>query len=509
MTVRNTSLALLFMIVSAAMLGGSLAVARPHASRLVCEAFPDSPHCAGSMISCGFCHNTVPPTLNSFGRCARSYMQQTGRSFPETDDEMYNVISGVGDEDCDEDGYTVMQEIMMGSQPGNGQSVPLDKGCGLGPVTNRNNPHYNVCEYDNSYVYKKIWLDVCGEPPSYEEYADFQGLSETEQKLEITDLMTDCIKSENWIGKDGVIWEIAHYKVRPVGSVKAGEDAGILPIVDYYADYHLFIYSQINGNDAREQLLADFTVTRTGGNGSPTQYVKQSPSRLLDGQVMQPEFRVGLLTSFWNLGFYLNYTGVARVLVAQAFRAYLGIELDKMQGMNPPAIEDSGFRDYDQKGVSRPECANCHATIDPMAYPFRNYNGLTGTSSVLQGQNASGLSSVDNLGDETNLTPLSYSKPRMDFFEQDTPGMSEIPEAGYIFGQRVENLWEWAEVLVNSDQFAANTVRDYWRVMVGHEPRPDEQEEFKKLWQDFKTVHNYSVEAMLHDLIKTDAYGVP
>lgn len=483
--------------------------ARPNAANLFCQAYPESPHCAGSAIACSFCHNSIPPSLNTFGGCIKKQMGLEGRSYPESKEDMYELIQSVSSMDCDFDGYSNAEEIIKGTLPGMKQSIPEDRGCGPGPISNRNNPYYNVCEYDNKYVYRKIWFDFCGEPPSYDEYQAFQKLNDSEQKTELSKLLDSCLKSENWRGKDGVLWEIAHYKVRPVGSVKAGEDAGILPIVDYYADYHLFIYSQIDGNDAREQLLADYTVTRTGGNGSPVQYIKQSPSRLLDGQVMQPERRVGLLTTFWNLGFYLNYTGIARVLVAQAFRAYLGIELDQMQALNAPPVEESLFRDYDQKGVERPECASCHSTLDPLAYPFRNYNGLTGTSAVLQGQNASGLSSVENLGDESNLTPLSYSLPRMDYFEQDTPGMSEMPEVGYIFGQRVENLWEWAEVLVNSDQFAANTVLDYWRVLVGHDPRPDEQDEFKTLWRDFKTRHNYSVEAMLHDLIKTKAYGVP
>jgi hypothetical protein len=239
-----------------------------------------------------------------------------------------------------------------------------------------------------------------------------------------------------------------------------------------------------------------------------TNYVKQTPSRLIDGNLMQTDKRVGLITSFWNLGFYLNYTGIARVLVAQAFLAYAGITLSEMEGLNPPAVADSKFKDYDGKGVSRPECAVCHTTVDALAYPFRNYNGLTGTTQVLAGQNATGVS-LDSLGDETNLTPLSYSLPRMESLNQIYPGIRDTPETGYIFGQKVESLQDWAEVLVNSDQFAANTVRDYWRVLVGHNPRPEEAKEFQKLWRDFKDVHDFNVEKMLHDLIKTEAYGVP
>ena len=84
-----------------------------------------------------------------------------------------------------------------------------------------------------------------------------------------------------------------------------------------------------------------------------------------------------------------------------------------------------------------------------------------------------------------------------------------MPEAGYIFGKRVENLKEWADVLVNHDLFAANTVRDYWRVLMGRIPNSKDQAEFKQLWQNLRDKHEYRVEDMLHELIKTEAYSVP
>ena len=62
---------------------------------------------------------------------------------------------------------------------------------------------------------------------------------------------------------------------------------------------------------------------------------------------------------------------------------------------------------------------------------------------------------------------------------------------------------------MNSDEFAANIVRDYWKILLGHAPNSAEQAEFKKLWTDFRTTHNYRVEQMLRDLIRTEAYGEP
>ena len=46
-------------------------------------------------------------------------------------------------------------------------------------------------------------------------------------------------------------------------------------------------------------------------------------------------------------------------------------------------------------------------------------------------------------------------------------------------------------------------------LLVGEPPRPPEMTEFEQLWKSFKTDHQYGVERMLHDLIMTEAYGVP
>ena len=55
------------------------------------------------------------------------------------------------------------------------------------------------------------------------------------------------------------------------------EDEGVVPTVDYYQDYHLFVWSQIDGNDAREQLTAKYTVTRGGGgDGDATRSIRNS-----------------------------------------------------------------------------------------------------------------------------------------------------------------------------------------------------------------------------------------
>ncbi|MEL7368756.1 MAG: hypothetical protein AAFN74_07585, partial [Myxococcota bacterium] len=87
--------------------------------------------------------------------------------------------------------------------------------------------------------------------------------------------------------------------------------------------------------------------------------------------------------------------------------------------------------------------------------------------------------------------------------------ITEMPEAGVIFGQPVANLTAWARVAADSDAFAVATVADLWKLLMGGTPSSEQQLEFQRLWQNLKTVHGYRVERMLHELVQTEAYGVP
>ena len=67
------------------------------------------------------------------------------------------------------------------------------------------------------------------------------------------------------------------------------------------------------------------------------------------------------------------FTSIPRTSAAQAYRAYLGYDISKMEGLQ--AVVDEPV-DYDAKGVEAPDCAVCHRTLDPLTYPFSRYDGL-------------------------------------------------------------------------------------------------------------------------------------
>jgi hypothetical protein len=163
------------------------------------------------------------------------------------------------------------------------------------------------------------------------------------------------------------------------------------------------------------------------------------------------------------------------------------LDIARSEGLyQPPA--DFELIDYDDKGILAEGCRGCHMTLDPITYPFTRYWGIAQRATAVW--------------DPSRMTRFS---------PEDGSRIDEVPEAGYLFGEPVADLREWAQKAADSDAFAQATVRDYWKLMVGHAPSAAEDEEFEALWRAFRDPagHNYRVSKMLHALIRTEAYSVP
>jgi hypothetical protein len=433
------------------------------------------------------CH-AVPPARNVFGAQLEEYvLPGAARPLDPYDfaDDLPDALMAIEDLDADEDGYPNLDEWLAGTEPGDASSYPGADVCGGNP--DKSVWRYDVCEYDPQYVYRKVMLDFCGYSPRIEDIDDL--LASPDPQAEIHEVLDTCLASENWRGRDGVLWQVAHRKVRPSAALKAGEDEGDIPLADYEDDYNLFVYTQTDGHDAREMLTAEYHVERS--DGDPTTYEPYVRTPIQDtsergagvAQLTAVDRRAGLLTSRWNLVLNTMFTPIPRTTAAQAYRAFLGLDIAKMEGLDGVGNEPA---DYDNKGVGAEECAVCHSTLDPLTYPFSRYAGL-----------GSGL-------------PGQYRANRLlSYVESEGTGILDTPEAGVIFGQEVADLLEWAQVAANSDEFASATTRDYWMLLMGEEPSPDEAAEFAAVWNSFSDTHQYSVDAMLHDIIDTEAYSVP
>jgi hypothetical protein len=457
---------------------GVEASAHPIAPQVFCDQYPDSPRCIAGTPACTFCHLGTPPTRNLYGTALEGeILPGAPRPLSSADfmGALPTALMAVEAGDADGDGYTNGDEIVGGTLPADDLSFPDPTGCGGGAVNP--NPDWDLCNYDPRYVFKKLRIDFCGQSPTYDEVRAF--MAEADKPAALHRELDRCVDSEFWIGKNGQLWKLAHRKIRPIKAIKQGEDAGPIPLADYYDDYSLFVYTQIDDHDARDALLADYFVSR---RTNPTSYVIAGPSDPTGEQNVQQNRRNGLITTRWYLILNVMFTALPRTAAAQAYRGFLGVDIAKLQGINSI---DGEPRDYDDKGVTADACKVCHATLDPLSYPFKNYQGLTGDIATYQ--------------------PTRIE----DDFRNDGANITMMPESGYVLGMPVADLNEWAEVAANSNEFAAATVMDYWKLLLGHEPTSSEIAEFTALWQDLRTTHQYSVERMLHDLIETEAYGVP
>jgi hypothetical protein len=335
--------------------------------------------------------------------------------------------------------------------------------------------------YDLELAARRVSLDVCGRSPSAGTTIDDPDA--------LRALLSQCLDSEHWRAKDGVLWNLANPKIRPLQAIKAGADEGAVPLADYEDDYNLYVYAMTDDRDVRTLLLSPAIVQRE--DGPPTIYRAVERGPLADivergadvAQLIPPDRRAGMLTTRWNLASNTMFTAIPRTTAAQAYRAYLGLDLALLQGVVP--VEGEPF-DYDAKDVEAPACAVCHSTLDPLTYPFAFYHGIGG-----------GL---------PRATPFTYVADRPERFEAtDGPDVGRTPEAGVLLGQPVADLIEWAEVAANSDAFARTITADLWRLLVGTAPEGDP--EFEQVWPRLASAHAYRVEGTIADIVFTEAYG--
>jgi hypothetical protein len=300
------------------------------------------------------------------------------------------------------------------------------------------------------------------------------------------DALAGCLQSDYW-RKVGLA-RLADKRIRPL--VAAGADSEImiagfrLVIGDYQYDYRLWTYALTGNRDMRDLLMADYYVVEDE-NGELSQtydkVIKPDPTALAGGQPLSRELRAGMISSQWFLAINTMFSALPRTTAAQAYRAYLDADIANSEGLRPVAGQPV---DVDHRGVAAERCANCHSTLDPLAYAFAKYEGIQYSAD------------------------LRFGDYRPERLSEMMPDWNDALEQPMLFGQPVNSLVEWAQVAANSPAFQRNMVDLFFRQALGHPPGPDDQTEFVAM-VDAVPKDGYSAEQVISRLVDSNAFGRP
>lgn len=480
------------MLVAAGFLGlVTTAEARPEAPGIFCTKYPNAADCLGRVVECRMCHDsTYPPAWNSFGTELITLLP-SGVDFAQA---LPDALAAAEKQDPDGDGVSNLDEILGGTRPGDASS----SWTAPAPQTSPDNPSYAVDRYDLAFAFRRASILYCGKSPTYEELAPFQkpGADANALREQLHARVTECLNASYW--RDEGLKRLADDRIRPAKS--AGPDTKVLVynyrlvIGDYNYDYRLWVYALTGERDARDLLLAQYYVVDDGKGGVTVQDAtipKPDDKAFAGGQVLEKEQRAGMITMQWFLVRNTMFSELPRTSAAAAYRAYLGMDIAKTQGLFPVANEPA---DVDKKGVGQPRCASCHSTLDPLAYAFAKYNGIAGP--------ADPFSALLGLAD----FPFGgYDDGRP---ARLIPGWSDSAQQPVIFGKKVSTLREWAEVAASSDEFARNLAQLFYEHALSRGPNPGEMTEFTALWRGLPA-DKYSANRLIHRLIDTQAFGAP
>ena len=264
------------------------------------------------------------------------------------------ALAAVESDDADNDGFTNLAEITGGSFLANADSVPVSLACSSEQAKRTADGRWNFCGFDPQFAFRRVHMDFCGVAPSRADRDAFAKnlAKEVAWKDALSSALDQCLKSRYWLGVDGAVFNLANAKIRPAHTTKAGANAGPIPLGDYDDDYNLFTYANSGDRDVRDLLLAQYVVKRVSDTPVRLEIMSEDENKKRARNVVQMTpvgKRAGMITTRWFSAHHTMFTAIPRTTAAQAFRAYLGFDIAKMQGLSTVEHEPA---DYDEKGVS-------------------------------------------------------------------------------------------------------------------------------------------------------------
>ena len=429
----------------------SVSFATTTSTAIFCQKYPKAVGCENTATSCGICH-AGPPSLNAYGEDIKANLVGP------IDTNLLVALSKIEGLDSDEDGSLNLDEINFLGAPGNPQIEPKKD--------------INLV-FDEGIALKRIKSTYCGTTATY---ADMQKLkAATDPKAILHQELSTCLESAYWTKE--ALFRMADKKIQPLAATGFG---GPVVIGDYRFDYRLFSYIMSGDRDVRELLSAQYHID-AAGNKIEGVVAREEPfsigTRIViaGGQPLAPARRAGMLTTQWYLSNFTMFAVLPRNTASQAYRAYLGLDIAKGEGLMPMANEP---RDVDSKRVAQADCAACHSTLDPISYAFSAYRGIEVSIALATGN------------------PIgTYNAAR-------TPWEAQ----GQVLGKPVANLLEWAETARNSEAFQRNIAKMMFEQALSRGPLTHEAEDFEELWKGLP-MEGYSVNKMLHRFIETTAFA--
>ncbi len=443
------------------------AAAKPVGPRLACAHYPDAPMCRGAVVACTQCH-TAPPDLNAYGGDVSADIAANDLVY---EDDLGEALVDVEGLDSDGDGLSNLEEILLGTRPGDASSFFVAPAPPEGPT----NPVFDVGNYDDAFAHRRISIAYCGKSPTFEERETFAASADKKAALHTT--LDACLTSSYWLAEG--LPRLADKRIRPLEAVSIG---GVIPLADYSWDYRLFVHALTGERDARDLLLATYHVNE---NGSVVEGVIDGVDPNDDGEVggqpVPADKRAGMITTQWFLMIHTMFSEMPRTTAAQAYRAWLGQDIARSEGLLPVEGEP---KDIDNKGVDDQDtCIYCHATLDPLSYAFAHYNGIGGS-----GGNGA-----------FNANRPSWQPSEVEAVLLDVP-LGDTAAAG---------VTEWAQIAADAPQFRQNLASMFLTHALGRAPQPDELDDLQSLADGFDDIDGFQAVKLLHRLIDTNAFGVP
>jgi hypothetical protein len=444
------------------------------------------------VIACTTCH-TSPPALNPFGRdVARNRAEGAFETV------LSAALAEVEPLDSDGDGLSNLMEIAAGTFPGNGLSMFRIK---TGTKERK---------YDPWFAYRRMSVAFCGTSPTYKDMQDLTAATDRTAFLHAK--LDACLAGNYWNFE--ALARIADEKIRPVALM----GHCLFGFTDFEKDYHLFGFTMTGGRDVREMLTAKYHVKRDGDRyavidessgpaGGPqtragvacqgaTPPGAPPGVRLSPRQATPPGFRAGMWTTQHSLAMNTVTALMPRVTAAAAYRNYLGYELSQYEGIHAVLNEP---RDVDKKNVAQRTCANCHTTLDPLAYAFAYYWGAAGPPRSLGEYDPTRPQTLFDVEADV-VAEWVRNEPRPAIFGRQVSLNSEANATG------TSSLVQMATAASESNPFAFNVVRMVFKHATGGQPEATDWREMAMLTEELKR-RRYSVDAMIHRMIETLAFG--